>query len=569
MQTLQILASLNDPSRQGGSLDSALLADLQQAANLWAGHIAGKGVLTVDLEFQAMTGDELADGGPAVYVPAGTTLDGKALYTPSSQYEISTGTHLPGLASHGGYDINVSVNTSVLSQLYTGLDGHVPATQYDAVSLFEHEIDHGLGENGYLSPGSPAGIESMYDHYVRIAADGTAVFTGPNAELVNGGAVALTTTNVTEAYYHVANSLSDPNATDLMSGQGLAPGTAPGISQLDLAILKDSGVPITDTLVARVVPVTLAAGRSFTGTGGLNFVTAQGAATVTGAASGGVDVFAHGGLTFIGGDGSAVLVNQGGSAMAIAGGGAASSMTAFAGAGDVSYSGGAGADEIINGTGDFSGTGGHAGSLVLFGGSGTLRFSGGGETDTIVDGSGAATIAAGVGAAFAGTAGGSVLSALGAGTFLAGNAGGDRLTASAAGGDIMAAGSGNETLAGAGSAEIDIDFGGSGADQVLLGRGNDSFVGGTGAATVQAGSGNAVLYLGSGGPSTLDFAAGLTGGADTVSGFRVGTDHLHLSGYAGDATMQAAGTGTVLGLSDGTRIVLLGVSSGGTGGLLA
>ena len=572
---MQIVATLDDPSDLGGFLDKALLADLQQAADDWASHLAGQGTLTVDLQFAALPSGVLADGAPDSNVASGKVLDGRSLETPSTLYEMQTGTHLPSIQkSQGGSgsDIDVRVSTAVLTQLYTGLDGKVPGKDYDAVSLFEHEIDHGLGENGFISSsGTRGSVETTYDHYVAIGADGSAVFTGPEARLVNGGDVVLSTLDNGENYYHVADGTADPNANDLMSGLGLPPGVTRDISQLDVAILADSGVPVTDRFAAPARgTVTLAPGQHFSGTGGTDFVVTQGTDTVSGAAAGEVAVFGQGGtLTFVGGSGGALVVDQGASALVLSGGEAGSTLTAFAGNGDVAYHGGAGADEIIGGAGSFTGTGGSGGSLTMFGGTGTLRFSGGGESDLIVDGAGAATVAAGVGAVFAGSAGGSVLSANGAGTFLAGHSDGDRLGASAAGGDILAAGGGNETLAGAGAAEIDIDFGGDGSDQVLLGHGDDSFVGGTGAATVQAGSGNQTLFLGQGGPTLLDFTAGLTGGADTVSGFAAGTDHIRLAGYAGSPTLVAGSTGAVLGLSDGTTIVLRGVATDSLASLLS
>jgi hypothetical protein len=69
-------------------------------------------------------------------------------------------------------------------------------------------------------------------------------FTGPAAEAVNGGPVAVTTLANGEAYSHLANSDSDPNAHDLMSGLGITPGDT--ISAIDLAILQDVGVPVVN-----------------------------------------------------------------------------------------------------------------------------------------------------------------------------------------------------------------------------------------------------------------------------------------------------------------------------------
>lgn len=565
---MQIIATLDDPSHLGGSADSALLAALQQAASNWGSHISGLGTLTVDLQVQSLGGDTLADGGSDSDTSSGTTLDGRAVTTSSSLYEIQTGQHLPSTqVSQGGdgSDIDVAVSSDVISQLYTGLGGSVPASQYDAVSLFEHEIEHGLGMEGYRDSGtgSIGSTESRYDHYVQVAGSGNAVFTGPNAELVNGGPVALTTLSNGEAYYHFANAQTDPNADDLMSGLGLEPGVVLPISQLDLAVLKDVGIPITDTLVPHCFTMkTLAAGQSYNATGASEIVTAQGSGTVNGGFSGDLVAYAEkGNLTLNCGGAVATVVGLGAANLVLTGGSASSALLAFPGSASTVYQGYMGQDEIINGSGSFYGAGGPGGSLFMFGGTGALAFTGGGEQDVIVLGQGASTVAAGMGAVFGGS-GGNQLSALGTGTFLVGSVAGDRVSASAAGGDILAAGSGNETLLGAGSAGADIDFGGAGTDQVLLGHGADSFVAGAGSAVVQVGSGDGMLYLGgsggAGGATQLDFVSGLTGGSDTISGFRAGVDTLHLSGY-GQATTTNGSAGAVLTLTDGTRVLFQGV----------
>ena len=295
---------------------------------------------------------------------------------------------------------------------------------------------------------------------------------------------------------------------------------------------------------------------------------AAGTASVTGnaAAASAMTLFGQAGtLQYANGGGSALVVADGASALALAGGTAGSSLLAFTGAAATAYAGGAGTDELIGGSGALSVAGGSGGSLLVFGGSGPLVLVGGAEHDTVVGGSGAETIEAAAGGVFAGT-GGSVLFAQGSGTFLAGDVGGDRLAAAASGGDILAAGSGAETLDGGASSYANLLFGGSGADLVRLGAGADTFVAGSGGGVVQLGSGSAALFLtggGGGGAATTILVGG--GGADSVTGFRPGTDHLALpSGSAATATPVAGGT--LLALADGTRLTLIGLTGPGVAG---
>ena len=55
----------------------------------------------------------------------------------------------------------------------------------------------------------------------------------------------LTTTSSTQNFYHLANSLNDTLVHDLMTGVYFS-GQTYEISNLDLAILKDVGAPVTD-----------------------------------------------------------------------------------------------------------------------------------------------------------------------------------------------------------------------------------------------------------------------------------------------------------------------------------
>ena len=57
--------------------------------------------------------------------------------------------------------------------------------------------------------------------------------------------------------------------------------------------------------------------------------------------------------------------------------------------------------------------------------------------------------------------------------------------------------------------------------------------------------------------------AGHTGGSATIVGFRIGTDHLQLTGYAQAPGVATTSGGSVLSFADGTTITLSGVTATG------
>ena len=280
-------------------------------------------------------------------------------------------------------------------------------------------------------------------------------------------------------------------------------------------------------------------------------------------------------LTFVQNGGSYDYSNMAGAATVVAndapgtitGGAAGSSLVAFLPDQPTVYIGGMGNDELIGGKGNMTVNGGDGGSLTVFGGTGLLDFVGGhNDHETVVGGIGAETIhAAASGGDYFGGSGGSQMFATGPGSFLIGDVSGDVLTASAYGGDGLVAGAGNETLNGAGSLYENVLFGGTGADTVMLGHGADTFVGGAGTVTIAMGSGSAAIFAGTG-AMLLQFDASTMASTsraalDYVGGFKVGLDHLRLSGGIGVASATAAGGSTALALTDGTHIVLAGVTA--------
>ena len=194
--------------------------------------------------------------------------------------------------------------------------------------------------------------------------------------------------------------------------------------------------------------------------------------------------------------------------------------------------------------------------------------------DTVTLGSGDATVygaagdtlgsASGIFAAFLAGAAPIVLTSTGGNTVL--NIGG---------GDTIAAGTTVEAILANGPADA-ISLG-AGNDTVNIGAGNDSLALGTGTATVFGGAGDTIT-TGAAGSANINFIAGHSGGeflgpgsgsgstqVDTVTNFnQAAGDRILESGAAATTTMQTAqssGGNTVITLSDGSTVTLVGVAS--------
>jgi Ca2+-binding RTX toxin-like protein len=143
---------------------------------------------------------------------------------------------------------------------------------------------------------------------------------------------------------------------------------------------------------------------------------------------------------------------------------------------------------------------------------------------------------------------------------LIGGAGSDVLVNADGGATTMIGGTGNSLFVEAGGTAL--VYGGSGNDTFLAyGNSTMTVVEGNGNNEAMFGSGAMTVYGGTG-TDLYDFVLGNGGGTDVINGFKSGTDQLRLYGYDTSAVNQTtAGGNTTLMLSDGTTIILAGITN--------
>jgi hypothetical protein len=226
---------LNDPLHS--AVDAALSAEVALAAAQWSQYLYGLG--SVDIQVN-VTPTTRANGGAAAVVYIGS--DGvRSVYEDGTANELRTGTDANGSAP----DLIINVDPTYLSTLWLDPNSATPSTMTDGLSVFMHEIGHGLGIQGYRDSSGvlPADHEAPWDRLVSVG-EGVASFTGHYAEAIYGGPVSVTTLSNGGQYSHLGNSVSERDGQDLMNGVEFDYGKHYAISDLDLAIFKDMGLTV-------------------------------------------------------------------------------------------------------------------------------------------------------------------------------------------------------------------------------------------------------------------------------------------------------------------------------------
>jgi hypothetical protein len=259
--------SLNDTAGLSGTQESAIVSDLNAAALDWGQYITGHAPLRIQLNVTNTSGGtELANGGPGDLIATGQTIAGHTVVEPNSIYTLTTGNYDPNTSAE--IVINLPSSATALSQLFINPNPLTDPTatqsgKFDLLSVFRHELAHGLGFTGLRNPatGALGTNASLFDIDTQLTLNAgntltAADFAGGNAEAAYGSLLGTAATPVPltilangETYFHVANTRGEPLGSDLMNGIGLTAGTSVNISQVDLAMLHDVGTPVTSSVI--------------------------------------------------------------------------------------------------------------------------------------------------------------------------------------------------------------------------------------------------------------------------------------------------------------------------------
>ena len=371
------------------------------------------------------------------------------------------------------------------------------------------------------------------------------------AELVNmvpAKAPATVQLHITEMEYSAPITASgqppDTSAGVVTLGGGIQTYAATAAT-----IVQAGGGSDTITATAGAVTVTGSSGM-------LTYFGGTAASMVSGGTGSSLLFSGTGGGSYVGGSaGNNILVSQGasGSNTTLTGGGAGDALFGSASGNDTLIAR-VGRESILGGGGNTAIVGGGTAASVIFTGSGTTTVTGGAVGgDTIVGGSGVLGVNADKGEAIFG--GGGALT----------------VNASLSGSDSIIGGAGALTVNGQGSNMLVVA--GTTTSHIAVGNGAALVFGSTGASTVTGGSGWMEVVVGSGkmtvnegtSQTFYEVVKGAAGGTDIISGFRPGTDSVSLYNYkASDIQVIKGSASTLISLSDGTKIQLLGVSDPGS-----
>ena len=137
-------------------------------------------------------------------------------------------------------DLIINVDPTYLSTLWLDPNSAPPSTMTDGLSVFLHEIGHGLGIQGYRNSRRTSclrnALGSASRRWCRYAS-----FIGYYAEAIYGGPVSVTTLQNGQQYNHLGNDVSERNGQDLMNGVVFYYGTRHGYPTLTSQFLKTWG----------------------------------------------------------------------------------------------------------------------------------------------------------------------------------------------------------------------------------------------------------------------------------------------------------------------------------------
>jgi len=228
----ELAASFSDPSGVFDGVRAELRDSLDAAWELWTDELAIAEDVTIEAE---IVGDTTLDDTTLAQASSGTTVNtgliadgGQTVRQQGVVAEMKTGNDPNGTSP----DLRIEIPEVDDWTFNTELSQDVPREQFDALTVLAHEFGHTLGFNGTHSSTVQ---RSTFDTNVQTDFFGDLVFQGQAAQNANGGeAVTL----VDGDPYHLAND-------DALMGPQLPPGESRDISELELAMLADAGVPVS------------------------------------------------------------------------------------------------------------------------------------------------------------------------------------------------------------------------------------------------------------------------------------------------------------------------------------
>lgn len=237
--------SWDDPTGAlGDDVRPLIESHIQAAGTLWGRFLAGDAAIEVIV--RSSTGIPYAEGTSVTsnFVRNNGVFN---VFEQGMTAELRTGADPNGATP----DVRIDINPGyVYDELWFDPDplartAPTDNLRTDAMSTFLHEFGHALGFAGWIDPQTgqyPGDYQSTYDELTVF--DGQNFFsTGPRSSALYGGPVPLTFANTS----HLANFSPRPGEDmllDLMNGLVFYRGYRYVISEMDLALLEDAGVPI-------------------------------------------------------------------------------------------------------------------------------------------------------------------------------------------------------------------------------------------------------------------------------------------------------------------------------------
>ncbi len=252
--------TINDPLNTYSTYYAAIESSIQASGSFWDNYIGGVNAnLEVVVNFNNNIPTATGRSVTSSFVRNNGTFN---IFEQGAAAEIKTG--IDPNQNEPDIEINLSPNYLINTLWFDSnpftREGIVPNNKIDAVSVFMHELGHAFAFNGWMNPTTgtmPGNYQSTFDEKTYF--DGTNFFfTGSQAVSIYGSPVPLTYGNIS----HLGNNSPRPGSdiiSDLMNGVVYYYGQKYYISPLDVAILADTGVPVTFNLP---VSVTLAVSPS-------------------------------------------------------------------------------------------------------------------------------------------------------------------------------------------------------------------------------------------------------------------------------------------------------------------